>query len=436
MRICVVGAGYVGLVSAAVLAEWGHDVTCVDNDEEKIAQLQSGVLPVYEDGLLEMAARNRSEGRLHFRVDLAQALTQRELVMIAVGTPAGKNGNPDLSAVWNVVKSLKECSTGQITLVIKSTVPVGTCEAVAEFLYHDEERFDVVSAPEFLRQGTAIRDYLAPDRMVFGCQTSRAKQVMQDLFRSLECPVIFTDWHSSEMIKYAANAFLALKISYINLIANLSEKVGGNVQDVAQGVGLDRRIGPAFLKPGVGFGGSCLPKDTRALVALGEENGVNVWLLRDVLQINFEQRVHIVKKLEEVLGGLEGKKIAVLGLSFKPNTGDVREAPALTIISRILERGGKAAAYDPVVDMEALSREIPFIPALDPYDAVSGAHAVVFLTEWGEFAKLDLRRIRGLLKFPLLIDGRHIFDPQALKALGFVSQSYDSRPVLEFMSAK
>lgn len=436
MKICVVGAGYVGLVSAAVLAEWSHDVTCVDNDEEKIAQLQAGVLPVYEDGLLEMVARNGSEGRLHFRVDLAQALTQCELVLIAVGTPTGKNGSPDLTALWKVVKSLKECSAGQIILVIKSTVPVGTCAAVAEFLNQDEKRFDVISAPEFLRQGTAIKDYLAPDRMVFGCQTPRAKQVMQDLFRSLECPVIFTDWHSSEMIKYAANVFLALKISYINLIANLCEQAGGNVQDVSRGIGLDRRIGPAFLKPGVGFGGSCLPKDTQALIVLGEEKSVNVWLLRDILQINFEQRVQIVKNLEEVLGGLEGKKIAVLGLSFKPNTADVREAPALTVISRIVERGGKVAAYDPVVDMEALSRELPFVPALDPYDAVAGAHAVVFLTEWEEFGQLDLGRVRALLKYPLLIDGRNIFDPQALKALGFVSRTYEFQPDLEFMSAK
>lgn len=420
MRICIVGAGYVGLVSAAVFAEWGHDVVCMDNDGHKVAQLAAGKLPVYEPGLPEMVERNAQAGRLRFTADFSRAVADREIVMIAVGTPSAESGRPDLTALWDVVRQLKRHAAGSVTVVLKSTVPIGTCEAVSRFLKEDGDfKFDVVSAPEFLRQGTAIADFLAPDRMVIGCRSEKARQQIRQLFEPLECPAVFTDWQSAEMIKYAANAFLALKISYINTIANLCEETGANVHHVALGMGLDHRIGPSFLKPGAGFGGSCLPKDTQALAALGEANGVNVSLLRAALEVNHEQRMRVVGKLEEQLGGVNGKKIAVLGLAFKANTNDVREAPALTVISRIVEMGGKVTAYDPVVDMESLSRRLPFTPASDAYDAVSGADAVVILTEWEEFYGLDLRRVRNLVRNPLVVDGRNLYAPQAMKQLGF-----------------
>lgn len=421
MKICVVGAGYVGLVSATIFADWGHDVICVDNDLQKVDQIQAGNLPVYEPGLPERVDRNTQANRLRFSTDLANSIADRELVMIAVGTPAGDDGHPNLTALWNVVKSLKGFARKDLAVAVKSTVPVGTCAAISQFMNHQSAaHFDVISTPEFLRQGTAIADFLSPDRMIVGCQSDNAKQLMKILFEPLECPVVYTDWQSSEMIKYAANTFLALKISYINTIANLCEAVGANIHQVALGVGLDHRIGPSFLKPGVGFGGSCLPKDTQAIVALGESHDVNVSLFQEVLQVNHEQRMRIVRKLLEQLGDLTGKKIAVLGLSFKPNTNDVREAPSLTVIPRIAQLGGTVVAYDPVVEMETLSQRYPFAPATNVYEALAGADAGVVLTEWEEFYGLDLERVRSSMKYPLLIDGRNLFAPHFMQELGFI----------------
>ncbi|GAX88869.1 UDP-glucose dehydrogenase family protein [Effusibacillus lacus] len=420
MRICVVGAGYVGLVSAAVFADWGHDVVCLDNDPLKIGRIRAGNLPVYEPGLPEMVSRNMEKKSLRFTTDWEVAVKDRELVMVAVGTPPGEDGHPNLTALWNVVKSLKASIRDHVLVAIKSTVPVGTCAAVSRFLNEDREgRFDIISAPEFLRQGSAINDFMSPDRMVIGCRTEAARQSMKELFEPLDCPVIFTDWQSSEMIKYAANAYLAMKISFINTIANLCEEADANIYQVALGIGLDRRIGPAFLKPGIGFGGSCLPKDTKALVALGETYGVNVSLFQEVLRINHEQRVRIVKKLEARLEGLAGKRIAVLGLAFKANTNDVREAPALAIIHQIVQAGGQVVAYDPVVDMKDLSPLYGFTPAEDAYQAVTHADAAVLLTEWDEFYGLELERVRELMNQPLLVDGRNLFAPQVMRQLGF-----------------
>ncbi|MHB1653350.1 MAG: UDP-glucose dehydrogenase family protein [Desulfitobacteriaceae bacterium] len=421
MRICVVGAGYVGLVSAAVFADWGHDVVCVDIDREKVERLQEGDLPIHENGLAELVDRNVWDGRLCFTSEFFLGLFNLELVVIAVGTPLGPDKYPDLNALWNVVNLLKQYTRGRLTVVVKSTVPPGTCAAINRYLNEDsDERFDIIYNPEFLRQGTAINDFQAPDRMVIGSQSNSAKILMAQLYESINCPFLITDWLSAEMIKHAANAFLAIKISFINMISNVCEEVGADVQQVARGIGLDQRIGPAFLKPGVGFGGSCLTKDTQALVALGEDHGVNVWLLRDALQINHEQRLRVVKELSEQLGGLEGKVIAILGLAYKANTNDVREAPSLEIISRIVQLGGEVVAYDPVVDMDALQNRISFRPAASPYEAVDGADAVVVLTEWEEFYGLDLQRIRTLLKNPVFVDGRNMFGPKVLEKHGFL----------------
>ncbi|WP_018132154.1 UDP-glucose dehydrogenase family protein [Effusibacillus pohliae] len=420
MKIGIVGAGYVGLVSAAVFADWGHDVVCVDHDAEKIGRIRAGDLPVYEPGLADMVERNRQAGRLRFTTDLSRTAGELDLLIIAVGTPAADDGHPDLTALWNVVHSLKQCVKGDLTVAIKSTVPIGTCQAVSRFLNgHPGSRFDVVAAPEFLRQGTAIADFLSPDRVVIGCRTEAAKRKMQQLFAPLACPLLFTDWQSAEMIKYAANAFLAMKISYINTIANLCEQVGADIQQVALGIGLDRRIGPAYLQPGIGFGGSCLPKDTQAIVALGKDYGVDVSLFREVLRVNREQRGRIVQKLADRLGGVQGKTIAVLGLAFKANTNDVREAPALDIITRIVQAGGEVVAYDPAVNMESLKNDFCFTPAADAYQAVTGADAVVILTEWEEFHGLDLQQIRSLMRHPLVIDGRNLYAPHMMKQHGF-----------------
>lgn len=419
MKICVVGAGYVGLVSAAIFADWGHDVVCVDNDRAKVERIQTGDLPVYELGLPEMVVRNKQADRLRFTSDLANGIADRDLVMIAVGTPAGDDGHPNLTALWNVVKSLKEHARKDLTVAVKSTVPVGTCSAISQFMNHGSVRFDIVSAPEFLRQGTAISDFLSPDRMIVGCKSEIAKQQMKTLLEPLECPVIYTDWQSSEMIKYASNTFLALKISYINTIANLCEEVGANIHQVALGIGLDHRIGPSFLKPGVGFGGSCLPKDTQAIVALGETHDVNVSLFRQVLEVNEGQRARIVQKLLDRLDDLTGKKIAVLGLAFKPNTNDVREAPSLSIIPRIVQLGGTVVAYDPVVEHGPLHAHYKFTAASEVYEALNGADAAVILTEWEEFYGLDLARVRSIMKNPLLVDGRNLFAPHVMKEHGF-----------------
>lgn len=427
MKISVIGAGYVGLVSSAIFADWGHDVICLDNDTRKIARILAGDLPVYEPGLPEMVERNRLEERLCFTADLQKAVTGRDLLLIAVGTPQGQNGQPNLSALWNVVTSLKRHVDAPVTLVIKSTVPVGTCEAVWKYLNEkasvndtaEQDLFDLVFVPEFLRQGTAIADFLSPDRTVVGCRTDHAKAIVEDLLGRLDGPMLFTDWQSAEMIKYAANAFLAMKISYINTIANLCEEVGADIHQVGLGIGMDQRIGSAFLKPGVGFGGSCLPKDTQALIALGETHGVNVSLFQEVLNVNEEQRKRIVAKLMEALGGIRGKRIAILGLAFKANTNDVRETPALPIIDRIVKLGGEVTVYDPVVEMEELSKQYSFEPAGDLYSAVRSTDAVVILTDWEEFYGMDLQRVRKMVRTPLIVDGRNLFAPKIVKQHGF-----------------
>lgn len=421
MKICIVGAGYVGLVSAAVLAHWGHEIVCVDKDEAKINALLGGELPLYEEGLQELVEQNMKKERLVFTTDFTQALVNREVVILAVGTPSSEDGHPNLSYLWSALRTLKLQIKQDVTLIIKSTVPVGTCALISQFLNKDSNYdVEVISAPEFLRQGSAVYDFQYPDRLVIGYKTEKARVLIENLFQPLNCTKVFTDWDSSEMIKYASNAFLAMKISYINTIANLCDAVGGNIKDVAYSVGLDRRIGSAFLNSGVGFGGSCLPKDTRALVALGEANGVNVSILRDVLVVNYEQRLRIVNQLKESLGDLRGKNIAILGLAFKANTDDVREAPSITIISIINKLGGQVRVYDPIVNMENLQRNLSFYPATDHYETFDGADAAIILTDWEEFRSLDLERIRQLMNTPLIIDGRGIFEEKKLENQGFL----------------
>lgn len=419
MKICVIGAGYVGIVSAAIFAEWGHNVVCVDKNKDKILQINKGHLPIHEPGLKKLVEQNRHAGRLYFSSDIRDRLSDREIVVIAVGTPPGDDGRPDLSALWEAVESIRALPAGKLIVAVKSTVPVGTCAEISCFLNDiGNDQFEVVAAPEFLRQGSAIHDFLLPDRMIIGCHSEPAKQAMQELYKPLQCPFVFTDWNSAEMIKYAANAFLAMKISYINTIANLCEEIGGDIDQVAFGIGLDRRIGAAFLQPGVGFGGSCLPKDTQAIVALGEDRGVNMALFQEVLHINELQRMRIIDKLEQHLGSLSGKRVAVLGLAFKANTNDVRESPALMIIREITERGGKVAAFDPVVDMQALSGHLSFRPTGNPYEALQGADAAVIVTDWDEFRHLDPVKMRSVMHNPLLIDGRNLFDTAMMKELG------------------
>lgn len=420
MKICVVGAGYVGLVSAAILADWQHNVVCVDHNEQKIEDLLAGKLPIFEPGLQELVELNRRRQYLRFTAEMAEALRGCEMIIVAVGTPPAENGHPNLEDFWAVVKSFRENVGNNVIVMIKSTVPVGTGEAVSLYLNEKvSHTFSVVSAPEFLRQGTAVHDFLHPDRLVVGCMSPEIREQMKELFQPLDCPKVFTDWHSAEMIKYASNSFLALKISYINTIANLCEAVGGNIQDVAAAVGLDHRIGQAYLKPGVGFGGSCLAKDTQGLIAQGEVHGVNVWMFKDVLEVNYEQRVHIVQRLTEVLGNLKGRKIAILGLAFKANTDDLRDAPSVTIIAQIIKLGGLVKVYDPVVDSSSLPDAISVSTADNPYTACQGVDAVIVLTEWEEFLDLDLKRLQKSMNAPVFIDGRYLFERKRLLEAGF-----------------
>ena len=429
MNVAIVGTGYVGLVTGACLADFGHCVTCVDTSAARIAALRDGQIPFFEPGLAELVARNAAAKRLQFSGELAGAVADAQVIFIAVGTPEGANGAADMSQVAAVANAIAPHLDTYRVIVTKSTVPVGTGEWLNTYLRQRagaEVEFDVVSNPEFLREGSAIGDFMRPDRVVIGTRSERAASIMREIYRPLyliETPLIVTDVETAEMIKYAANAFLAVKIGFINEIANLCERVNADVHVVAKGMGLDKRIGSKFLHPGPGYGGSCFPKDTRALAALGAEHQAPQQIVNAAIDVNTRQRRLLVEKIDHVLGGVYGRTIAVLGLAFKPNTDDVRESPAVFVCNALARAGARVRAFDPVAAAAAMTLLAgagdKVTIAADPYEALGGADCVVIMTEWNEFRGLDLARLRQLMAQPVIIDARNVLDPAQTRAAGF-----------------
>ncbi len=418
MEICVVGAGYVGLTLAACLAKMGHRVVCVEKDPGRLEAVQGGSCPFHEPGLPELLLEGMQEGRLAFTGELWEAAERAEVVFCAVGTPSGRNGEADLSAVEEVADQLARLRNGDRIVALKSTVPVGTTDRVARRLGPNGGAH-VACTPEFLREGSAVEDFFRPYRTVIGTRSSLAARRLRALFEPLGAPVLLTDPPTAEMIKYASNAFLATKISFINEVAAVCEHVGADLRTVAEGMGLDPRIGPHYLKAGIGFGGSCLPKDVRALVELAREYLVEPVLLEAVLRVNEAQRRRFVDRVEALLGGLSGKTVAVLGLSFKAGTDDVRESPALAVAERLLARGAAVRAHDPVA-MEAARRKLPSLACFpDPYEAVRDADAVLLLTDWPQYRDLDWYEIRRRVRRPIVVDGRGMGLAPRLMAEGF-----------------
>ena len=434
MNICVVGTGYVGLVTGAVFADLGNEVICVDNVEDKIDALRQGRMPIYEPGLEEMVARNVADGRLSFTTDLDAAVRHSVIVFITVGTPPKAGGQTDLSAVEAVARQIGRAMERYTVVVTKSTVPVGTGEFVREVIEkHRVTRvpFDVVANPEFLREGSAIEDTLRPDRIVIGAPTQQVAMTLLELYAPLERPMIITDVPSAEMIKYASNAFLATKISFTNSIANICELAGADVTQVMKGMGLDARIGPAFLQAGLGYGGSCFPKDTESLVHTAGALGYDFALLRAVVETNAERAPHFVRAIEKALAPLDDKRIAVLGLAFKPNTDDMRDAKSIEVVRRLLELGASVRAYDPVASVNARTVLPAAVVYCDsPYDAAAEADAVALVTEWNEFKFLNLERLRAAMRRPIVFDGRNLWEPERMRRLGFEYHSIGRKSVL------
>jgi UDPglucose 6-dehydrogenase len=424
MKIAMIGTGYVGLVSGACLSEFGHDVVCIDKDAAKVAALRAGTIPIFEPGLDEVVAANEKAGRLSFATDMASAVSGAEAVFIAVGTPSRRgDGHADLSYVFAAAEELAAHLQGYTVVVTKSTVPVGTSRKVKDIIarVRPDVSFDVASNPEFLREGSAIEDFRRPDRIVVGCDTDRARDVIREIYRPLylhETPILFTSPESSELIKYAANAFLATKITFINEMAELCEKVGADVQDVARGIGLDGRIGSKFLHAGPGFGGSCFPKDTLALLRTAQEAGAPTRVVEAVVTVNEARKTRMAEKIEQAFGGVAGKTIAVLGLTFKPNTDDMRDAPSLVIVPHLQAKGAAIRAYDPEGAAEA-RKLLNIALCANAYEALDGADGVVILTEWNEFRALDIARMKALLKRALMVDLRNIYRPAQMAAAGF-----------------
>ena len=434
MNICVVGTGYVGLVTGAVFADLGNDVVCVDNDRTKIEALKAGRMPIYEPGLEEMVARNVGDRRLSFTTDLGAGIRHGDVIFIAVGTPPKDSGETDLSHVEAVAAEIGRCMDRYKVVVNKSTVPVGTGELVREVIGRHQPHpveFDVVSNPEFLREGSAIEDTLRPDRIVIGAPTQQVAMTLVELYAPIERPMIITDLPSAEVIKYASNAFLAAKISFINAIANICETAGADVTQVMKGMGLDPRIGGAFLQAGLGYGGSCFPKDVDSLIHTAGRLGYDFKLLRSIVEINRERAAHLVETVAKALGPLDDKTVAVLGLAFKPNTDDMREAKSVEVVQLLHAAGAKIRAYDPAA-MDNAKRLLPADVTFSdsPYEAAEGAHAVVLVTEWNEFKYLNLQRLRGLLKHPVIFDGRNLWEPERMRRLGFEYYSVGRKPVL------
>ena len=422
-NICVIGSGYVGLVTGTCFADLGNHVTLVDIDEGKIAMLRSGKMPIYEPGLAELAQRNTAAGRMAFTTAYSDGLTDAEFVFICVGTPSGVDGEADLQYVRAAAETIADEMTHPLIIINKSTVPVGTGDWTTEIIQRKQPEpidFAVVSCPEFLREGAAISDFMNPDRTVLGSTRRDAAERVAELYARLNAPTVITDIRTAEMIKYASNAFLAARISFINEISIICERLGADVAEVARGMGFDKRIGPHFLQAGVGFGGSCFPKDVKALANMAQTHGMHPQLLNAVMEINAFQRRQIALKAREMLGGsVNGAAIAMLGLAFKENTDDIRESPSLTVARSLLNQGATVRAYDPVA-MDNAGRDLPGLTLCrDSYAAADGSDALLVLTPWNEFKHLDMARILRSMKQPILIDGRNLYDPAELRALGF-----------------
>jgi len=439
MNLCIIGAGHVGLVTGACFAEIGNQVICVDNDEEKIRMIERGKMPMYEPDLEELVRRNVDQGKLSFSTSIAEGTVKSQVIFIAVGTPPRKSGEADLSSVEKVCREIAKNMREYKLVVEKSTVPVQTGQWIKHVfrLCNNLADFDIASNPEFLREGSAVRDFLNPDRIVIGVETDRAAEILRELYNPIinrefsselkvagsssdPVPLVVTDIQSSEIIKHASNSFLATKISFINAVADLCERSGADVEKVAQGMGCDARIGSSFLKAGVGFGGFCFPKDLQAFIRIAEKLNYDFTLLKEVERINEERPRQLVRKLEEALWILKDKTIGILGLSFKPDTDDMRFAPSIQVIKLLQSEGAKVKAYDPVAipNAKPLLNDVEF--ASDPYEAASGSDALIIITEWEEFKKLDLQKIKMLLETPVIVDGRNIYDPREMQKLGFV----------------
>ncbi|MFZ8863841.1 MAG: UDP-glucose dehydrogenase family protein [Thermocrinis sp.] len=428
MRLTVVGAGYVGLTTAVCFAHLGNEVMVVEKLPEKVQVLKGGEVPFYEPGLEEMLRENLSLGRLFFTTDLKEGLDFSDVIFVCVGTPQRPDGSADLSQVEEVARETAKFMESYKLLVEKSTVPVNTHKLIKRTVERYLKRkgkvleFDVASNPEFLREGSAVRDFLEPDRIVIGVESERARRIMEELYKDFKCPIIFTDPATAELIKHASNSFLAMKISYINMVADLCEKVGADVRLVAEGMGYDKRIGGEFLRAGIGWGGSCFPKDIKAFIKMAKDHGVDFSLLEEVDKINQRRAVQFVEKVKSVLWSLKDKTLAVWGLSFKPNTDDIREAPSLRLVPMLLKEGARLKLYDPKA-MENFKKLYPpgkdLDYAPDMYSAVEGASALLIFTEWEEFQRADLNRVKELMELPIIIDGRNIYEPDAVRGLGF-----------------
>ncbi|MFA5089716.1 MAG: UDP-glucose/GDP-mannose dehydrogenase family protein [Candidatus Omnitrophota bacterium] len=422
MNISIIGTGYVGLVTGACFAELGNKVICADNNKKKVLSLKKGVIPIYEPGLEELVVSNVGKKRLRFTDNIKEAVLSSEVIFIAVGTPSLENGEADLTGVEEVARNIALNMKGYRLIVEKSTVPVQTGKWVKHTIstfIKQNARFDVASNPEFLREGQAIGDFMHPDRIVIGVESKKAKEILTELYKPLNAPMVITDIESAELIKHASNSFLAVKISFINAVSRICDKVGADVLEVAEGMGLDKRIGQAFLNAGIGYGGSCFPKDVDAFIHIAEKLGCDFDLLRAVREINIQQRSYLLNKIKEHLWIIKGKTVGMLGLSFKPNTDDIRNAPSLEIMKYLEGEGARLRVYDP--QAIRIDKEITGKAKIckDPYDAASGSDCLLVVTEWDEFKELDFGRIRKLLRRPLIIDGRNIYDPRQMERLGF-----------------
>jgi UDPglucose 6-dehydrogenase len=422
LKICVIGVGYVGLTTGTCFADLGHQVTCVDVDEARVARLHDGELPIYEPGLEEMVRRNAQAGRLTFTSSYKDGLHGSDFAFIAVGTPQGSGGEADLKYVRAAAEGIAQAMDHPLIVINKSTVPIGTGDWVADIIRRFQPEpidFSVVSNPEFLREGSAINDFMHPDRIVLGSLDPDAAAQVAQLYLSLRAPIMLTDLRTAEMIKYASNAFLATRISFINEIASICEALGADVKEVANGMGYDKRIGPHFLDAGIGYGGSCFPKDVQALAHMAAVHGCHPQLLRAVMDINFDQRRQIIHKLREILGTMDEKTIGMLGLAFKPNTDDMREAPSVELIHLMQSEGACVRAFDPVAMVNADHYLTDVTLCQDAYDVAEGADALVIVTEWNEFKHLSLPRLKEAMRQPVVVDGRNIYDPEQMRALGF-----------------
>lgn len=422
-NICVIGTGYVGLVTGAGFADLGNQVACVDIDHDRIEKLNHGMMPIYEPGLEQLVSQNIRTGRLCFTTDIKTALAQAEYAFIAVGTPSGVDGEADLQYIRRAAEAVAEVADHPLIIVNKSTVPVGTGDWVANIISRHREgrelKFSVVSNPEFLREGSAIQDFMSPDRVVLGSMDREAASQVAQLYICLRCPILITDLRTAEMIKYASNAFLATRISFINEIANMCEELGADVREVSAGMGYDRRIGHAFLDAGLGWGGSCFPKDVKALAHMADLHGTHPQLLQAVMEINRNQRRRVILRLRRLLGSLNDTVIGILGLSFKPNTDDIRESPAFDLIRLLENEGATIKAYDPQANENACQILPRVTYCQDAYQVAAGADGLILVTEWNEFKRLDFTQIKQMMRRPNIIDGRNIWDPDTLRGMGF-----------------